>query len=236
MNAFKLSLILPVGSGNMTTMRTFLRRVPGINICHRTAMSFRFVYEKLLQLKKTPVMELSFLSLSMPTSLTNIFEILKYNRRSNRNRLNYFFRYTMVLVPTKTVLLLRYALKVSFRGSGATRLEPSSESLISMRNSSDSSSTEKQLITGDSNSSNASVDSDKDIRAIAEFRIWNEFFKTKCKEYSSFIINQFRRLSFPSSELVKIIIGCEFNALDSSRNGEDGNFIFIKPYIIGVLI
>jgi hypothetical protein len=236
MNAFKLSLILPVGFRDMATMRTFLRRVSGIDICHKAIMGLSLVLEKLFQLIKGPVMELTSLFMPLTTSLKDIFEILKNNCGPNRNGLNYFFRYAMILVPAKTVLLLGQFSKVSFRRPGTTGLEPSSQSLIPMRNSSDSSSTEKLLFGRDSYSSDTPVDPDKDLRTIAWFRIRDEFFKHECEKYSSLIVNQFCGLAFPSPELIEIVIGREFNALDSTLYGKDRDFVFIKPNIVGVLI
>ena len=227
MNAFEPGLILPIGLRRMTTTRTLLRRVPGVHIYNATAFGFRFVCEKLFQLVKRPIMELTPLFLSLSASLTNVFELLNYNRTPNRKTLHYLLRYAMVHVFTKTVLLLRYAPKVSFRGTCPTGLKFRPQSLVPVTDMFDSSSTKELFIRSHGDTSNTSVDSDKGIRLI--FSVWNKFFKHECKKYLSLTIGQIGRFPFPCPELVEVWVGLKFNALDSALCGQDRNFVFIKP-------
>jgi hypothetical protein len=97
-----------------------------------------------------------------------------------------------------------------------------------MRDSLDSFSTEKLFITGYSDSSDTPVDSDKGIRII--FSVWYDFFKHKCKKYFTLTIGQVCGLPLPIPELIKVVIGHEFNAFLTPLYGKDRNFIFIKPY------
>jgi hypothetical protein len=217
----------------MTALRTLLRGISGIDIYNADAFGSSFVYEKLFQLIERPTVKLSSLIFSMSTPLTNVLEILKYYSRSCRKTLNYLLRYTMVLIPTKTVLLLRGAHKVSFRGFRSTRLETTSPPLISIRDSLDSSSSKKYFITSNSDTSDTSVDPDEGIRR--DLIIRDYLFKHESKEYFSFIINQLGGFSFPIQKLFKILIGLKLESF-SSMYSKDGDFIFIEPNIIGVSV
>jgi hypothetical protein len=217
----------------MTTLRTLLRGISWINIYNANALGSSFVYEKLFQLIERPTVKFPSLIFSMFTPLTDVLEILKYYSRSCRKTLNYLFRYTMVLIPTKTVLLLRGAQKVSFRGPRPTRLETISPPLISIRDSFDSSSSKKYFVTRNSDTSDTPVDPDEGIRR--DLIIRDYFFKHESKEYLSFVINQLGGFSFPIQKLLKILIGFKFKSLTTVYS-KDGDFIFIEPNIVGVTI
>jgi hypothetical protein len=233
MNALKLSLVLPAGLDNVSTLRALLRRVPRINMNNRTPVCLSFVNEKLFKLIKGPTIELASLFMPLSATLSNVLQVLKDYYRPNRKTLNYFFRYTMVHVFTKTVLLLGYFLKVSFRRRRPTRLELGPQSQVSIRNSLNSSSTKKLFIASYCKTSDSPVDP-YDVRIRYNFIIWNCFFKNKSKEYFSLTINKISRFTAPVSELVKIIIGLKFNTFYTPFDGKDRNLILIEPNGMGL--
>ena len=210
MNALKLSLVLPAGLDYVPALRTFLRRVPRININNRTPVCLSFVNKKLFKLIKGPTMKSSSLITSLFTPLSNVLQVLKNYYRPSRKTLDDFLRDTMAHVLTKTVLLLGNFLKVSFRGTRPTRLELGPQSQVSIRNSFNSSSTKKLFVTSHGKTSDTTIDS-HDVRIRQDLVIWDSFLKNKSKEYFTLTINKISRFTAPVSELVKIIIGLKFN-------------------------
>jgi hypothetical protein len=199
MNASKLSLILSAGLDNIPAFRTLLRRVPRVDMNNKTTMSLSLINKKLFKLIKRPAMKGSSLLTPLSTTLSNVFQVLKNYHRPSRKTLDYFLRGTVVHVFTKTVLLLGYFLKVSFRGTCSTGLELSPKFQVSIRNSFNSSSSKKLFVTGYSKTSDATVNS-YDMRVGQDFIIWNSFFKNKCKEYFSLTINKIGRFSAQGDE------------------------------------
>ena len=233
MNALKLSLVLPAGLDYVPALRTFLRRVPRININNRTTMSLSFIDKKLFKLIKRPTMKSSSLVTSLSTPFSNVLQVLKNYYRPSRKTLDYFLRDTMVHVLTKTVLLLRNLLKVSFRGACSTKLKFGSQSQVSVRNSFNSSSTKKLFITSHGKTSDTTIDS-HDVGIRQDLVIWDSFLKNKSKEYFTLTINKISRFTAPVSELVKIIIGLKFNTFYTPFYGKDRNFVFIEPNGMGL--
>jgi hypothetical protein len=232
-NALKLSLVFPVGFGNISTARTLPGRIPGINKDNKTAMFLSLVCEKLLQLIERPAMKLSVLVMSLTTPLKDIFEILKNYCGPNRKGLDYGLGYAVVHISAKTVLLLGQFLKVSFCRSCSTGLKRIPQVLISLRHSPDSSSTEKLKFRRNSKSLHTSVDPDKEIRSIFRTCIWNYFLKDKNEKDFSFSVNQVCGLTSPAQKLIHIFIGLKLKSL-AAMYGKDGNFVSIEPNIVGI--
>lgn len=232
MNALKLTLIPPVGLHRVSAPRTFLRRVSRIYVLNMAGMSFSLIIQELFQLIERPTMELASLLLPLFTPFPNVLKILNHKRGPNRSTLNNTLRDTVIHVPTKTVLLLRKLLKVSFRRPGTTRLKLCPQSMISLSNITYMSTTEELFFRGHSNATDTSVYTDKGLRGIIQ--IWYIFFKDKCKKYYAFTVDQVSRFTSPISELVKIVIGLKFDAFLASLFGKDRNFVFIEPNGMGL--
>jgi hypothetical protein len=235
MNALKLSLILSTSLDNVPALRAFLGRVSRIDMNNRTTVSLGLINKKLFKLIKGPTIELASLFMPLSTTLSNVLQVLKNYYRPSRKTLDYSFRDTMVHVLTKTVLLLRNLLKVSFRGACSTKLKFGSQSQVSVRNSFNSSSTKKLFITSHGKTSDTTIDS-HDVRIRQDLVIWDSFLKNKSKEYFTLTINKIGRLTAPVSELVEIIVGLKFNAFYTTFESKDRNFVFIEPNGMGLRI
>jgi len=74
MLTFKGSLIFSIRTRNVTTFRTFLASVSGVNIFDLDTFSFSFISKKLLKLKEIPFMQFCSLLFTKSDNLSNDFK------------------------------------------------------------------------------------------------------------------------------------------------------------------
>lgn len=226
------ALTSPVASGNMTTLRASSTCVDSRNILNINASAKCLVLQKLFQLIERPSVD--FGSLSLPQLLapiTNVGQILQYNRRSTLQSRHNLFRDTMVYISTEQPFSCFKPTQVSFsRMSFALKNRP--QSLIPTRNLLNSTSTKEPLIRGDSNLFDTSVNPNK---FSITYKIKNLFLKHNVKKDHSVSQKEVSRTSTPIQILLEILRNDHLDGL-TTVNRRKRNLSSVKPDIVGTSV
>ena len=145
---FEIGLALSVASCDMAALAASLRCVAGIHIFNIAALCQSLVGEKLLKLKKVPLVHFlplclsqcfltffSFLGVEFPRSATDSGKFLKNNRRTGLQPFNYLLRNTVVDVLPHKPFAPVDLLQVCPCGASVFALQLASQPLVSFAQS-----------------------------------------------------------------------------------------------------
>jgi len=228
MFAFKDSLRLPIGTGNVPADRTLLTGIAGINIFNGYPSGCGFVSKELLKLKEIPFMQVLALFFTKPCALSDSAQIFKCNRVSAIKRFYNLLCNYMVSVCSETVLLLGNLLKVSFGRLATTGLQSASNLFVTHGNLFDVPSAEELVLRRNSNLLDASVNTND---FTGRHKVGNVLAENYIQEDFVFSDKQIGRTSFPFKILLKIFRDGDWN-FDSSIDSKQRNLVPIKPDVI----
>ena len=212
---FEKGLALPVASCDMTAPATSLRCVAGVHIFNIATFCKSLVGEKLLKLKKVPLVNflplwpsqgllafLSFLGIEFPRSATDSGQFLKNNRRAWLQTLNYLLRNTVVDVLPHKPFAPVDLLQVCPCGASALALQLASQPLVSFTQSLDPASAEEPVVARDRKFPYATVNPDEIAGGL---NILNLSFKNNVQEGLSLRLEKVGGTSFPRKVLFKVL-------------------------------
>lgn len=155
--ALEIALALSVRRRNAAAARTFLRRVPRIDITDRYADCQSLVGEKGLETTETPRMKPPSLPLPRLDTKPNICQIFQCDSGALRNGSDQLLGKHVVTIAAETCLPTRQRLEVSSRRARAFRLQGATESKSSLINLSPPSLSEKSGRTCNGGAANPKI-------------------------------------------------------------------------------
>ena len=222
------SLRLPIGTRDVSANGTFLAGIASINMFNFHSSCFSLVSKKPFKLKEVPFMQVFALFFTKSYSLSNSGQVLKSNHSSFIERVYNLLGNYMVDIGSKTVLLLRNLLKVSFGRFCSTRLQGASQFLITLGNLFNLASAKKLIFRGNGNYFNSSINADN---LAGKFRISNVLAENHVQENLIFSDKQVGGTAFPVEVLPEIFWHRNWN-FDSTTDSKQGKFVAVKPDIV----
>ncbi len=217
-----------VRTGDISTTRTLLRGISGIDISNSNSLGFCFVDKELLKLREVPFMQFSSLFLAKSCLLSDAFQLLENNSCPFRDRPNYLLRNLVIGISAKTVLLPRNSPKVSFGRFATTRLQYRPQFLIPVRYLSDFTSVKEFIIGCYGYLSNTTINA---YNLACRFWVWNVLFKNYMQEYTFPSQEQISRAPSPI-EVSLEVFGNGNGETFSAVNSKNRDFSTVKPDII----
>jgi len=221
----------------MTALAASLRCIAGIHIFNIATLCQSLVGEKLLKLKKVPLVHflplclsqcflafLSFLGVEFPRTATDSGKFLKNNRRAGFQPLNYLLRNTVVDVLPHKPFAPVDLLQVCPCGASAFALQLASQPLVSFAQSLYPDSAEELVVACDRNVPYPTVNPDK---IAGWLRILNLPLKDYVQEGLSLALKKVGGTSFPRKVLFKIF-GYKDRKSYSSINGQNVDGVIFK--------
>lgn len=218
---------------SVPTLRALLACISGIREVNKTTSRGCLVSKECLKLEETPAVypESLFLSEFLAV-VSDIGQVLKYNRGAWRDRFNNPFRNNMVHILPETVLLHSQFLKVPLGGTSSFGLEILSQFVVSAYRFLNMAASKEFICGSNCDLIYSPVNADN---FTIRFNISGIFFKDNTKKNLVTTDKEFSGFSSPVNILVKIWWCLKVKFL-SSRNSGDGQLPSVKPQRERVLV
>ena len=212
--------------------RTSLASMVRINLDYPDSFSTGFIFDELLQLVETPIIQPSSLFLSQ-SSFSYVSQVFHYNS-STFNIINNLFADIVVIPSHKLIFSARNLFKQSFTGSSAFCLEFSSQISKSILNEFNFSTIKEFVVATNSDIIYADIDT-KNCSISTIFSI-DVFSNSKVKEQSSlFILNEHTFNNLPIFIFNKIVWNFDWN-FNPSFDGIDTQDIIFNRETSAIII